>query len=70
MRDEKVRYAGYRKPHPLENKIEVRVSTNGEISPFDSFKDAINSLIKDFDYGIKKFRDSVQNFKSTKIMFK
>jgi DNA-directed RNA polymerase II subunit RPB11 len=25
LRDERVRFSGYRKPHPLENKIEIKV---------------------------------------------
>ena len=41
LRDERVRYAGYRKPHPLEHHIELRVSTNGEATPLDSLKEAI-----------------------------
>ena len=29
LKDARVRFAGYKKPHPLEEKIEVRVQTNG-----------------------------------------
>ena len=25
LRNPKIRFAGYRKPHPLENKIEIKV---------------------------------------------
>lgn len=25
LRNPKIRYGGYRKPHPLENKIEIKV---------------------------------------------
>lgn len=28
LRNPKIRYAGYRKPHPLENKIEIKVQLN------------------------------------------
>ncbi|CDW87300.1 dna-directed rna polymerase ii subunit rpb11-like isoform x1 [Stylonychia lemnae] len=33
LKDPRVRFSGYRKPHPLENKVEIKVQTNGEINP-------------------------------------
>ena len=63
LRDEKIRFAGYRKPHPLENHIELRVTTNGEISPVDSLKEALQNLVFDIDLTTKKFTEQVKNFK-------
>ncbi len=28
LRNPKIRFAGYRKPHPLENKVEIKVNIN------------------------------------------
>lgn len=63
MRDEKVRFAGYRKPHPLENHIELRISTNGEVTPIDSLKEAIQNLNLDIDVTMKKFVEGLKTFK-------
>ena len=42
LRTPKVRFAGYRKPHPLENKVELKIQTNGEITPAQAFKEALS----------------------------
>lgn len=67
LRDETIRYAGYRKPHPLEHKVEFRVSTNGEITPLEVFKKAINSLLLDLDISTKKFNQSISQIKSNMV---
>jgi DNA-directed RNA polymerase subunit L len=36
LQDSRVRFAGYKKAHPLEEKIEIKVQTNGEIAPPDA----------------------------------
>ena len=33
LKDKTVKFAGYKKPHPLENYIEVKVQTNGAKKP-------------------------------------
>ena len=33
LRDKTVKFAGYRKPHPLENKIEIKCQTTNEKKP-------------------------------------
>ncbi len=52
-------------PHPLEQKIEVKIQTNGEKRPTESFVKAIdglnydvNSAQREFD---KKFKDFVSS---------
>ena len=44
LKDNRVRFAGYKKPHPLEERIEVRVQTNGESKPEDAVKEACTNL--------------------------
>ncbi len=55
LRNPKIRYAGYRKPHPLENKVEIKVQTNGDITPAHTLKEALKNLIDDLDMTSKKF---------------
>ena len=43
--DKRVRFAGYKKPHPLEEYVEVKVQTTGEVSPPQAVVDACNTLI-------------------------
>ena len=33
LKDKSVKFSGYKRPHPLEHLIEVRVQTNGEKPP-------------------------------------
>ena len=35
-----VRFAGYKKPHPLEERIEIKVHTDGAVKPEQADKDA------------------------------
>ena len=36
LQDSRVRFAGYKKAHPLVENIEIKVQTNGEIAPPDA----------------------------------
>jgi DNA-directed RNA polymerase II subunit RPB11 len=40
LKDPRIRFSGYRKPHPLENKVEIKVQTNGECNPAKAVDDA------------------------------
>ena len=58
-----MRFAGYKKPHPLEERIEVRVQTNGEVKPEEAVTEActkmhdeISQLVSDFEAEIAKFK--------------
>ncbi len=44
-----VLFAGYRMPHPLENKIEIKVQTNGKIRPTEAFARSISNVINELD---------------------
>jgi DNA-directed RNA polymerase II subunit RPB11 len=39
-----VRFVGYRKPHPLENKIELKIQTTEESRPYDTLKKGVDDL--------------------------
>lgn len=40
-----VQFAGYRVPHPLEPRVELKVQTDGTKTPIVAVQDAINNLI-------------------------
>ncbi len=59
LRNPKVRYVAYRKPHPLENKIEIKIQTNGEITPIKAFREALKNLDNDIDDCIRQLNDEM-----------
>ena len=44
LKDLDVVFAGYKRPHPLVNKIIVNVQTNNNSKPTDAMHKAINNL--------------------------
>ena len=44
MDDDNVRFVGYKKPHPLDSKIELKIQTVKETKPRIAFRSAIESL--------------------------
>jgi DNA-directed RNA polymerase II subunit RPB11 len=44
LQDDKVRFAGYKAPHPLEHKIQVRIQTNGQITPHQALIESLTNL--------------------------
>lgn len=59
LRNPKILFAAYRKPHPLENKIEVKIQTNGEVTPAQALKEALQNLTED----VEECKEQVQKFK-------
>lgn len=35
---------GYRKPHPLQNCIELKIQTSDELRPYDALKKGVDDL--------------------------
>ncbi|CAI2383533.1 unnamed protein product [Moneuplotes crassus] len=63
LRNENVKFSGYRRPHPLENKIELKVHTNGKISPKEAAKQACDNLCTEFIKMKEAFLMQVKEFK-------
>lgn len=40
-----VLFAGYKNPHPLENKVVIRVQTTSDYTPQEAFTNAITDLL-------------------------
>ena len=43
--DGRVRFAGYRKPHPLFDLVELKVQSNGNYEPYQLIDNACNNLV-------------------------
>lgn len=55
-----VKFAGYRKPHPLQNCIELKIQTTDELRPYDALKTSIKDL-KDITSKLKRsFQDQMK----------
>ncbi|OMJ87617.1 hypothetical protein SteCoe_10617 [Stentor coeruleus] len=48
LQDDKVRFAGYKAPHPLEHRIQIRIQTNGQITPHQALMDSLSALTMTF----------------------
>ena len=44
LKDRTVKFSGYKRPHPLEPQIEIKVQTNGEKNPSQAVRDACTEL--------------------------
>ena len=55
MSNPDVLFAGYRMPHPLENKIEVKVQTNGKVKPTTAFAASLEKVMKELESIGKEF---------------
>lgn len=51
-------------PHPLENKIEVKVQTNGEKRPTEAFVKAIDSINHEVSICMKEFDKKLRDYHS------
>ena len=59
LRDKTVKFAGYRKPHPLENKIEIKAQTTNDKKPASAIQDACADLIVHLDSIEGKFKEAM-----------
>ena len=62
LRDPRVRFAGYKKPHPLEEKIEIKVYTDGTVKPEEAVRDSCTRLADDLEKLSTEFRTELQKF--------
>ena len=45
MENGEVQFAGYKKPHPLVNHIEIKLRTSYQTKPVEALNKALNGLI-------------------------
>ena len=62
LRDKTVKFSGYRKPHPLENRIELKCQTTGEKKPSEAIQDACSDLVTHVDTLEARFKEAMTQF--------
>jgi DNA-directed RNA polymerase subunit L len=50
-------------PHPLENKIEIKVQTNNEKRPTEAFVKALDGILEDVRFTQNEFSKKLEAFK-------
>mmetsp|Transcript_1677 Transcript_1677/g.2207 ORF Transcript_1677/g.2207 Transcript_1677/m.2207 type:complete len:145 (-) Transcript_1677:118-552(-) len=66
LRDERLKFAGYQMPHPLEHRCLVKVQTTSRRStPTMAMKDAVNDLELEFAQLEQNFREQCQNYRDS-----
>ena len=63
LRDPRVKFAGYKHPHPLDNDIIIRVQTGAGCPPATAFVDAAEHLELEFRVMQAKFADEVRRLR-------
>ena len=66
LRDPGVRFAGYKMPHPLENKCLIKIQTHdgANHNPIAAMKNAIDTLAAEFDHIDRCVREEIQKRKN------
>ncbi|EER02672.1 DNA-directed RNA polymerase II, putative [Perkinsus marinus ATCC 50983] len=62
LRNRQVKFAGYKVPHPLENKLLMRVQVTSQTTPVEAMKEALKSLRSKGDQLEKEFDRSLKAY--------
>ena len=62
LQDQRVRFAGYKKPHPLEEKIEIKVHTDGTVKPDEAVRDSCTKLNDELEKLSTEFKTELEKF--------
>eukprot|EP00922_Rhytidocystis_sp_ex-Travisia-forbesii_P061979 GHVS01091785.1.p1 GENE.GHVS01091785.1~~GHVS01091785.1.p1 ORF type:complete len:180 (+),score=22.25 GHVS01091785.1:164-703(+) len=65
LKNPHVKFAGYRQPHPLERRIELRVQTEDDTTPIRAMEESIYQLRATMMNFSDKFSDSVASYRAT-----
>ena len=66
MFSKEVDLAGYAIPHPLENKMNLRVQTHGSKTANEALRDGLNSLIELCEDTEQRFKKALKSKKGKK----
>lgn len=56
IKDPNVVFAGYKVPHPLENKFVLRVQTTADYAPHEALNNAITDLLSELAFTEEQFK--------------
>ena len=60
LKDPNVLFAGYKNPHPLENKVILRIQTTSDYTPQEALMNAITDLISELSLFEERFKEAVR----------
>jgi len=61
-----ITFAGYKSPHPLQPKFELRVGTDGTISPKDALVQTCEQLMRELNIVSAEFTKEMELYKIAK----
>ena len=61
LKDPNVLFAGYKNPHPMENKVVLRIQTTSDYAPNDALMNAITDLISELSLFEERFREGLKD---------
>lgn len=59
IKDPNVIFAGYKIPHPLENKFILRIQTTADCAPYEALNSAITDLLSELAFTEEQFKVTV-----------
>ena len=59
LREEKVLFAGYKVPHPLDYKVHVKIQTTPDTTPVKAATTALTDLVSELNWFESKFAEQV-----------
>ncbi|XP_050540261.1 DNA-directed RNA polymerase II subunit RPB11 [Daktulosphaira vitifoliae] len=63
LKDPNVLFAGYKQPHPLEHKFELRIQTTSDYTPQDALTNAITDLLAELSLFEERFKEALREKK-------
>ena len=64
LKDRRVRFAGYRKPHPLFDLVEIKVQSNGEEEPCKLIESACFNILNHVSAIENSFENALNQFEN------
>ena len=61
LKDPNVLFAGYKNPHPMENKVVLRIQTTSDYAPNDALMNAVTDLISELSLFEERFREGLKD---------
>merc|ERR1712066_118031 len=61
LKDPNVLFAGYKNPHPMENKVVLRIQTTSDYAPNDALMNSITDLISELSLFEERFREGLKD---------
>merc|ERR1712233_296912 len=61
LKDPNVLFAGYKNPHPMENKVVLRIQTTSDYAPNDALMNSITDLISELSLFEERFKEGLKD---------